>query len=320
VIRIQGRMAEYGELWFDEEPPADAGVDILVHRYCSTPIPGARKVTLQTLRTDLTRPVNEIMATFDATCRREIRRAENRDHLCYELIPESVDRLEEFTRFYDEFARQRGVCLADRHWLGRAAAAHQLILSHSSRGSEQLVWHAYLCIGATACLMHSASWLRGKDNHYRSLVGRANRWLHWQDMLCFKRAGVRYYDWGGMFRDESTADRAGINQFKRMFGGRPVQTYECTVPVNARGRIWLALRDVRRGWPLRRGAPPLTLRLGQRRFGCPHLESIDLGDPPWTTTTDSPAVNQSTAPLPGGGQQPFTGLQHSSGAANNPTR
>ena len=71
-------------------------------------------------------------------------------------------------------------------------------------------------------------------------------------MLSFKQAGVRYYDWGGMFHDESTADRAGINQFKRMFGGRGVQSYECTVPVNARGRIWLALRDARRGWPLRR--------------------------------------------------------------------
>ena len=252
MIRIQGRAAAYGEVWFDEEPPADAGVDILVHRYCSTPIPRGRTVTLQTLRTDLARPMNEIVATFDATCRREIRRADSRDHLHYDLIPEGVDRLEEFSTFYDEFARQKGVWLTDRRWLGHAAAARQLILSHSSRDREQLVWHAYVCIGASACLMYSASWLTGKDSRYRSLVGRANRWLHWQDMLCFKRAGVRYYDWGGMFPDESTAGRAGINQFKRMFGGRPVQTYECTVPVNARGRIWLALRDARRRWPFRR--------------------------------------------------------------------
>jgi len=253
VIRIQGRATVYGEVWFDEEPPADAGVDILVHRYCSSPIPRARTVTFQTLRTDLTRPVNEIEATFDATCRCEIRRADSRDDLDYELIPEPLDRLEEFTRFYDEFARQRSIFLTNRHWLRRAAAVHRLTLSHSSRGSEQLVWHAYVCIGATACLIYSASWFRGRDSRYRSLVGRANRWLHWQDMLRFKRAGVHCYDWGGMFRDESTADRAGINQFKRMFGGRPMQNYDCTVPVNARGRIWLTLRDARRGWLFRRG-------------------------------------------------------------------
>ena len=252
MIRTQGKVAVYGEVWFDEEPPAEAGVDILVHRYRSTPIPQVRTVTATTLRTDLARPMDEIMATFDATCRREIRRADSRDDLYYELIPEAVDRLEEFTTFYEEFARQKGLSLTDRHWLGRAATAHQLVLSHSYRHSEQLVWHAYVCIGATACLTHSASWLRARDSRYRSLVGRANRWLHWQDMLSFKRAGVRYYDWGGMFRDESTGDHAGINQFKRMFGGRPVRTYECTVPVSARGRIWLALRDAWRGWPFRR--------------------------------------------------------------------
>lgn len=247
MIRTQGKAAVYGEVWFDEEPPADAGVDILFYRYRSTPIPRVRTVMGQTLRTDLARPIDKIVATFDATCRSEIRRADSRDDLYYELFPEPVDRLDEFTTFYDEFA-SHNLSLTDRHWLGCAATAHQLVLSHSCRNSEQLVWHAYVCMGATACLLHSASSFRARDGRGRSLVGRANRWLHWQDMLYFKRAGVRYYDWGGMFRDESTADRAGINQFKKMFRGRPVLTYECTVPVNARGHIWLALRDAWRGW------------------------------------------------------------------------
>jgi hypothetical protein len=244
VIRIQGRAVVYGEVWFDEEPPVDAGVDILLHRHCPTPIPRVRTVPLQSLRTDLARSVNEIVAAFDATCRNEIRRADSRDELYYEVI-----------RFYDKFARQKGIWSMDCRWLGSAAAAHQLVLSHSSRDSEQLVWHAYLCVGVMAILMYSASCFRGKDSAYRSLVGRANRRLHWLDMLYFKRAGVRYYDWGGMFPDESTADRAGINQFKRMFGGRPVRAYECAVPVSARGRLWLALRDVRNGSPFCCGPP-----------------------------------------------------------------
>lgn len=256
MIRIQGRAVVYGEVWFDEEPPVDASVDILVRRHCPSAIARVRTVPLQSLRTDLTRPVNEIVAAFDATCRNEIRRADSRDELYYEVIPEPVDRLDEFITFYDEFARQKGIWSTDRYWLGRAAAAHQLVLSQSSRDSEQLVWHAYLCVGVIAILMYSASWFRGKDSAHRSLVARANRWLHWQDMLWFKRAGVHSYDWGGMFHDESTTDRAGINQFKRMFGGRPVQAYECTVPVSARGRLWLALRDVRRGFgPLRQPFP-----------------------------------------------------------------
>jgi hypothetical protein len=41
-----------------------------------------------------------------------------------------------------------------------------------------------------------------------------------------------------------------------MFGGRPVQAYECTVPVSARGRLWLTLRDVRNGSPFCCGPRP----------------------------------------------------------------
>jgi hypothetical protein len=61
-------------------------------------------------------------------------------------------------------------------------------------------------------------------------------------MLAFKAAGVLHYDWGGMFSDESTPERAGINRFKRTFGGAPVLAYECTVPVTLRGRLWLTVR------------------------------------------------------------------------------
>jgi hypothetical protein len=49
-----------------------------------------------------------------------------------------------------------------------------------------------------------------------------------------------------MFADESTAERAGINRFKRTFGGVPVLAYECSVPVTLRGRVWLAVRGALR--------------------------------------------------------------------------
>ena len=67
---------------------------------------------------------------------------------------------------------------------------------------------------------------------------------------------MQCYDWGGMFEDESTAERAGINRFKRMFGGSPVRAYDCTVPANVRGRAFLALRDVWRSWQRAQPAAP----------------------------------------------------------------
>ena len=255
MIRLDGRIVVYGEVWFDEEPPSNAGVDILVYRYRRTPIANARTAPLHSLCTDLSGPPDAIAAGFHASCRHEIRRAEAKDRLHHELIDEAADRFEEFSAFYDTFARQKALGPADRHWLERAAAERQLILSCASCDGARLVWHAHLRSGRTVRLTYSASWFRGMDSDYRSLVGRANRWLHWRDMLCFKEAGVQYYDWGGVFEDESTPERTGINHFKRMFGGQPVQSYECTVAANVRGRVWLALRDA---WRSRQRAQPAT--------------------------------------------------------------
>jgi hypothetical protein len=251
VIRVRGRAVVYGELWFDEAPPSDAGVDTLVYRYRSTPLANARTTKLHSLQTDLAPPAEAIAARFEESCRRQIRRAERDDGLRYELVAQPAARLEEFAAFYDVFARQKGLWVADRHWLAQAVEARQLALSCVSRDGERLVWHAHLTAGRIAQLAHSASLYRSLNAEQRTLIARANRWLHWQDMLAFKAEGALHYDWGGMFADESTPERAGINRFKRSFGGAPALAYECTVPVTLRGRLWLTLRGALRRTPKR---------------------------------------------------------------------
>ena len=260
MIRIQGRVVVYGELWDDEEPPEDpagAGVDVLLYRNRSVPVPNAWPYRgappdqpLHSLQSDLDVAPEAIAGRFDETCRRHVRRAERQDGLRHEMIADAADALEEFIGFYDTFARQKGLWLADRHWLARMAEARQLILSCASRGGERLVWHAHLRAGCTVQLAHSASLYRGTGDAYRSLIARANRWLHWRDMLEFRAAGLRHYDWGGLFAPESTPEEAGINRFKRSFGGHPVVAYQCAVPVTLRGRLWLVVRTA-----LRQGAP-----------------------------------------------------------------
>ena len=152
-------------------------------------------------------------------------------------------RLEEFREFFDAFARQKSHEPCDRQWLRAACDARQLVLTLASREGEALVWHAYLIAGQAAWLQYSGSCFRDKETDYRALVGRANRWLHWRDILQFKELGMLRYDWGGLFEDESAPERAGINAFKRSFAGRLEHSYDCTVPVTLKGRIYLPLRD-----------------------------------------------------------------------------
>ena len=243
MIRINGRGAVYAEVWYDEEPPGDSGVDIVLYRQRETPIADARTVQFLSLVTDLSVSEDAIMDQFGKDCRYKIRRAETKDGLRMEFIVDPERRLDEFRAFYDAFARQKALEPSYHQWLVAACNARQLVLTSASQNGEALVWHAHVMFGSTAGLLYSGSCFRNKEGNYRALVGRANRWLHWKDLLRLKEMGIKRYDWGGMFEDESVPERAGINKFKRDFGGRQVRTYNCTVPVTLRGRVYLPLRE-----------------------------------------------------------------------------
>src|SRR5882724_6404597 len=243
MIRIKGRSAVYGEIWYDEELPRDPGVDIVLYRQRETPIADARTTPFLTMVTDLSVTEDAITDKFGKDCRYKIRRAETKDGLRMEFITEAESRLDEFRAFYDAFARQKSLAPSDPQWLHAACEARQLALSSAAQNGEALVWHAHVMFGRTAGLLYSGSCFRNRQNDYRALVGRANRWLHWKDMLRFKEMRIEHYDWGGMFEDESVPERAGINTFKRDFGGQPERSYNCTVPVTFRGRSWLPVRD-----------------------------------------------------------------------------
>jgi len=243
VIFLHGRGAVYGEVWFGEEPAPDCGVDIVQYRFRNAPVANARVTPLLSMVTDLSPEEEEIAGRFGKDCRYKIRRAETKDGLHLEFTAEPERRLAEFADFFDAFARQKGHSPCDRHWLGAAREAGQLALSAALRGEEALVWHAHVLCGTTAGLQYTASHFRGQDNDFRALVGRANRWLHWKDMQKFKSMGFRRYDWGGLFEDESTPEREGINRFKRDFGGEPVRVYECSGPASLKGRVYLPLRE-----------------------------------------------------------------------------
>ncbi len=251
MIRIQGRAAVYGEVWYDEEPTGDSGVDIVVYRQRETPIADAKTTPFLTMVTDLSVTEDAITERFGKDCRYKIRRAETKDGLRMEFLTDPESRLDEFCEFYDAFARQKAVAPSYHQWLLAACKARQLVLTSASQNAETLVWHAYLISGRAAWLQYTGSCFRNRENDYRALVGRANRWLHWKEMLRFKEMEIRRYDWGGLFEDESVPENAGINKFKKDFGGQPVRTYDCTLPVTLRGRIWLPLHDA---WQRRKSA------------------------------------------------------------------
>src|SRR5712664_1414504 len=129
MIRIEGRSAVYGEVWYDEEPPGDSGLDIVVYRQRETPITDTRTSPFLTIVTDLSVNEDAIMEQFGKDCRYKIRRAETKDGLHMEFIIDPENRLDEFRAFYDAFAAQKSLEPSYHQWLVAACAARQLVLT-----------------------------------------------------------------------------------------------------------------------------------------------------------------------------------------------
>jgi hypothetical protein len=240
MITIKGRFATFGEIWFDEEPPPMPAVDVLTFRGRPAPLGHDEWSAFLSLVHDLTLDEAALLASFDSTSRYEVRRAQAHDGLTAEVIADARSALDAFCAFYDDFARQKELGTSYRRGLEAMCDAGRLVLTAASRGGERIVWHAYVTDGETAALLHSASHFRGAPGVKRALVGRANRWLHWRDMLAFKAMGVSTYDWGGLFEDESVPEQATINRFKRRFGGRPHRAYTCVALLTIKGRAYRA--------------------------------------------------------------------------------
>jgi Acetyltransferase (GNAT) domain len=249
MIVFRSRGALFGEYWFDDEsPPPDCDVDVLAFRQRSSPVAASHCAPSLTLVSELTVGADELFVRFGKTCREKIMRADRRDGLRMELTTDARSPLQNFCDFYDAFARQKGLRPADRGWLEAACVANRLALATVWRGDEPLVRHGYV-VGSNTVRMHcSASLFRAQDKEYRALTARANRWLHWRSMMYFKERGATLYDWGGLFEDESTAERVGINNFKRDFGGRPARRFDCLVARSARGHLRVGMRRLGDSW------------------------------------------------------------------------
>lgn len=232
------------EQWLDEEVVRPRGVDVLLlQQYTALPA-GGRSNEFHSLAIDLTQPEEAVLAGINATVRSHIRRAEKRDGIQCVHEPEITDAvIEEFGTFYDDFAAGKALPpLARDEFLGRARAG-SLVLSRALRQGRTLVWHAHVVAGGQASMLHSSSLFRGvADKDEQAVIGRANKLLHWKDMLHFKQHGLRIYDFGGWYAGTEDQALLGINTFKERFGGRKVHQRNGAVPLSVKGWLYLALR------------------------------------------------------------------------------
>ncbi|GAX39160.1 hypothetical protein NIES4075_01110 [Tolypothrix sp. NIES-4075] len=232
-----------GEVWFDEEPGEIHDVDALHYMQWTHPIESVQSDEFHTRLIDLTKSHDELYESIGKNDRYKIRRAEQKDDVVYEYWeqPDS-DIIKIFSDFYDLFALQKGLSKMNRSRLKKRAEAGVLDISCVKlKDGSPLVWHVYYRSKNRVCLSYSASLKKNDDTSYQSILGRANRYHHWQDIVRFKNSGIGIYDWGGWYVGNTDQEKLGINEFKEKFGGEIVKSFNCYRGITIKGKLYLKL-------------------------------------------------------------------------------
>jgi hypothetical protein len=192
--------------------------------------------------------IDSIFRGIDKSTRYEINRAGSRDGVDTGVTLDPTEQqLDEFMGYYDEFARSKGVPLIRRPQIRALRAANMVAISTARLANgEILAAHAYLVTSLRARLSHSASLFRLQQRPQdRAQVGRANRLLHWRDLLHFQELRLAAYDFGGWYLGSADESLLRINAFKKEFGGQIIREWSSFRAGSAIGSLYLALRDMR---------------------------------------------------------------------------
>lgn len=232
-------------VYFLDAPINSLPADLARLRQAISPVSGSTE--FPTLHIDLTRTESDLLADCSKSNRYKISRASSRDELTFEpgLRP-SEQELADFITFYDHFAASKDLPYSEKQLLESLHAADALRLSRVTTPEGQvLCQHLHVADAHRARLLYSASHFRDvKESSVRSLIGRANRALHWVEFKKFKEDGLAIYDFGGFVPNSTDPAIRQISEFKASFGGTSVVEYHAMVGLTLVGKVALWARRV----------------------------------------------------------------------------
>lgn len=210
------------EIWFAEKPNP-LGILNSFYSICAyeKPMIGYTTIPYYTKIIDLATFTGEtLLQSFHKSCIYKIRRAE-REGVSFH-IENSFDK---FESFYNEFAKEKGLPAIEKKV---RAFKTTFFITKATFNEEVIVMHSYIVdkkIGR-AFMHHSASLFRDEsDSGKRNIIGMANRFLHYMDMVYFLKRGYKTYDLGGYGYKSDAPEIQGINRFKDEFNGRLVREH-----------------------------------------------------------------------------------------------
>lgn len=228
MIRIDKKRhgLSYVELWFPNGEWKEIKCD-MVRLHCLPEDENGNLELQHTLWTDLSKSEEELKQNIvSKTFKYDIRRSERDNitirHFTSQYVLAHEEILQQFAKCYHEMYAEKNLDITlDVAAVKSCAQNGFLTMSAVYYEEEPIVFHSYLCDESVVILWHSCSNFRSEKD-MMNIIGRANKRLHWEDWMYFKKLGISTYDWGGVFAYNSDN---GIDKFKEAFGGVPHDYY-----------------------------------------------------------------------------------------------
>ncbi len=207
------------EIWFADKATFSDSFRLVVYMHAKKSVGkliGIRQVSY-TIENDLKKTTVEIFNNFSKTVQVEVKQAEK-----YGVECTFTDDIKMFENFYNEFASSRSIDVTSERRLLEMQPFLKITVAKFN--GVILAAHSYLVddSSGTVRLIHAAS-QRLSQGIDKQLSGRANKMLHYYDMLQFKKQGFEMYDFGGYAMNTTDKGLQGINKFKLSFGGVVVE-------------------------------------------------------------------------------------------------
>lgn len=193
-----------------------------------------------TLVIDLHKTEEELRKDMNRTTRYQINKA-GRDDLHLQHITEpTMNDIDEFTAFFNPFAREKNIEQCKVGKLTSFMNQGKLVITYAyHKSGRKMASHLYIINGKRAVMLYSCSGRFANSDIPNIEIGRANRYLHWHDILFFKDQKYDYYDFLGLSIDPDNIPQQNINKFKLGFGGSKRTEYHSYIPQTIRGKLLL---------------------------------------------------------------------------------
>lgn len=176
---------------------------------------------------DITKTEEDLLKEMSKKTRYKIRRAKRENvQVTYNEHP-SVTDIKEFARFYNTFAKEKGIAPCKVNKLIGLKESDMLLLTNAYYGDERkLAANATITNDGLAISLYGASGRFQYEDISGQFISRANGYLHWSGMMYFKRLGYHTYNMMGLTMDENNTEHQKINDYKRSFGGMDQTVYQ----------------------------------------------------------------------------------------------